>query len=146
MKNIKSLMTQRLKTAYLMVVMVYSLLTSINLSAQNFINAQLTTVPPYSLYLMDYAMGSNIQLNLVQRDVTREPQEVYLNIELEGAGISLKTLPSFRPSTYIDVVPGGMLFLTNSDLAEYFNINSLSFDGISREAFVSNGQQLPEGL
>lgn len=125
---------------------VYCLLTTVNSHAQNFIHAQLNTMPPYSLYLSDYAIGTNIQLHLVQRDITREPQEVYLNIELEGAGIRLKTLPSFRPNSYIEVIPGAMLMLTNVDIAEYLDIHSFSFEGISMEAFNANGQQLPEGL
>lgn len=110
------------------------------------VSAQLSTMPPYSISFMDYSMGSNIQLSLVDRQVTNDMRQVYLNIELEGGGIKLKTLPSFRPSTYIDVVPGNMLTLTNTDLAEYFNLNSLSFEGISKEAFAANGQLLPEGL
>ena len=143
MKNIQYPMNPTLKIWILCTI--YLVLGTIK--SQTFpINAQLSVAPPYSLYLMDYATGSNLQLNLIQRDINGIAQEAYLNIELEGAGIRLKTLPSFRPSTYIDVVPGNMLTLSNTELSEYFNSNALSFEGISKESFVANGQALPEGL
>lgn len=117
------------------------------LQSQTFpVHAQLVALPPYSLYLSDYSMGNNLQLHLIQRDMNTTEQEIYFNIELEGAGIRLKTLPSFRPSSYADIVPGSMLSLGNADLTEYLNINTLSFEGLSRESFFANAQQLPEGL
>ena len=134
-------------TVLFKLIAVYCLLTTVNSQAQFYpVNAQMSVAPPYSLFLTDYGMGSNIMLNLIQRDVSQNGGDAYLSIELEANGIRLKTLPTFRPSTYVDIVPGVMHMLSNSDLAEYFNINSLSFEGISREAFIANGYQLPEGF
>ena len=84
-------MKSTLKTSKLLLIFFCFLWTTYNLKAQYGISAQLSTMPPYSTYLNDYATGNNIQLFLIQRDITRESQEVYLNIELESAGVRLKT-------------------------------------------------------
>lgn len=123
------------------------MLCSNNTLAQTFpIYAQLVALPPHSMYLSDYSTSNNIQLHLIQRDMNTTEQEIYLNIELEGAGVRLKTLPNYRPSSYIEIVPGSMLSLGNVDLAEYLIMPALNFEGLSQESFVARNQQLPEGL
>lgn len=110
------------------------------------VHLQLAVTPPYSTFLTDYQTGSNLMLTLLQRDLTRDGMEVYLSVELEGSGIKFKTLPSFRPASYLLLNPGGSVTLTNADIAEYFQTDALAFEGISKESFLTTGQQLPQGL
>lgn len=110
------------------------------------VNVQVVATPPYSTFLNDYQTGSNLMVTLLQRDLTLPQLQVYLNLELEGAGIRLKTLPTFRPSAYIALDPGTPVTLTNADLVEYLSLNNLYTEGISKESFLATGQQLPQGL
>src|SRR5689334_3629629 len=75
-------------------------------------------VPPYSVYLSDYATPGNDKLRLVvlQRDVTKPFYQIrlQLSIELNGS-VVLRTIPSFRPAP-ITVDPGVPVIITGTDL------------------------------
>jgi len=105
-----------------------------------------TLAPPYSLYLSDYtAIGSNnlqVLVNLLELD--RPNLQIKFRITIEGAGITLRTNPTFMPRP-LNIQGGVPELFTGADLTSYFNPDHLDFTGITRAAFKQSGQ-LPEGF
>ena len=105
-----------------------------------------TLAPPYSLYLSDYtAIGSNnlqVLVNLLELD--RPNLQIKFRITIEGAGITLRTNPTFMPRP-LNIQGGVPELFTGADLTSYFNPDHLDFTGITRAAFKRSGQ-LPEGF
>ena len=84
---------------------------------------QVTTqlVPPYSVYLTDYATPGNDKLRLVmlQRDLTKPSYQIRLQFSLELNGtIILRTSPLFNPAP-IHLDPGTPTLITGIDLQPY---------------------------
>jgi TANFOR domain-containing protein len=103
-------------------------------------------VPPYAVYLTDYATPGNEKLRLVvlQRDVTKPFYQIrlQLSVELNGSVI-MKTSPAFRPAP-ITVDPGAPVIISGTDLQPYLDSRNLDFSGISREEY-DRTKALPEG-
>jgi TANFOR domain-containing protein len=103
-------------------------------------------VPPYSVYLADYATPGNEKLRLliVQRDHTKPSYQIRVrfSIELNGTAI-LQTSSSFHPPP-INLDPGLSSFITGIDLQPYFDSRNLDFVGISRDEYERT-KTLPEG-
>ena len=106
-------------------------------------NVQL--LPPYSIYLQDYVSpgSEQLKLHLLLRDLNEPFHDVRLHMRIEGTAVVIENSP-FINVTPISVEGGVPLTLTASDLAPYFNINTLNFSGISKNEFQKNGK-LPEG-
>ncbi|MDR1667519.1 MAG: hypothetical protein LBS03_07510, partial [Bacteroidales bacterium] len=66
-------------------------------------------IPPYSLYLSDYASGAreHVSVTLVNRDMNRPDLQVRLRLTVKGQGFSLQTLPQavFSPLTVDPNIP-----------------------------------------
>jgi hypothetical protein len=103
-------------------------------------------IPPYSVYLADYATPGNDKLKLimVQRDVSRPSYQVRLSfsIELNGKTI-LRTSPSFNPPA-ITLDPGIPSIISGLDLQPYLDSRNLDFNGYSRDEYERT-KALPEG-
>ncbi|MEM9338418.1 MAG: fibronectin type III domain-containing protein [Bacteroidota bacterium] len=105
-----------------------------------------TLAPPYSLYLSDYSAveSPSLQVLVSLLELDRTNLKVKLRVTLEGAGITLRTRPSYVPPAI--VLQGGVPeLLTGFDLRQYLNPDNLEFSGISRAAFIQSGR-LPEGF
>ena len=103
--------------------------------------------PAYSLYLSDYvAEGSNkCMVTMVFNDFNEPSWDVYLKMRIEGSNVKLQTRPDYRPNTPVTLYPGVATSLSGSDLYNYFNLENLTFEGLSKSHFEQNGR-LPEGF
>jgi len=103
-------------------------------------------VPPYSVYLADYATPGNDKLRLlvVQRDLTKPSYQIRVrfSVELNGTVI-LQTSSSFHPPP-INLDPGVPMIIAGTDLQPYFDGRNLDFVGISRDEYERT-KTLPEG-
>lgn len=125
------------------------LLTLLTFEAQaQFYPVQVTTqlLPPYSVYLPDYASPANDKLRLVilQRDLTKPSYQVrlQLSIELNGKTI-LRTSRNWNPGP-INLDPGIPTVIAGVDLQPYLDSRNLDFVGISRQDYERT-KALPEG-
>ncbi|MCR6641722.1 MAG: hypothetical protein NVV82_22700 [Sporocytophaga sp.] len=123
------------------------LITGRNASAQTYpvtVNSQL--IPPYSLYLSDYANPENEKLfvSLLFNDANIPTYNVKLQLTIEGVGIKIQSKPEgYYPA--ITLTSGMMERLSGADLAPYFDPNNLIFQGITKEQYQKNAS-LPEGI
>lgn len=102
--------------------------------------------PPYSLKLSDYSKFGSQQLvvNIAVNDLNVSNLPVKLHIKMETVGITIESLPTLN-TTPIYLDGGAATILFGDDLADYFDINNLTFKGYSKEAYRRTGQ-LPEGF
>lgn len=108
------------------------------------VNTVLT--PPYTLNLSDYSkFGSqHLVITLIANDLNLKNVPAKLRITMETMGVTIQTIPTII-TTPIYIDGGSTTILFGRDLADYFNINNLTFKGYSKEAYHRTGQ-LPEGL
>lgn len=110
------------------------------------INATTQLVPPYSVYLPDYATGINNQLRvlLLNRDMTQPNYTVKLKmtVELNGS-IIMRTSDNFTASP-ITLQPNEPYSVEGLQLAPYLNSNNIDFIGYSKEDYEQK-KGLPEG-
>jgi TANFOR domain-containing protein len=102
--------------------------------------------PPYSLYLADYVESGaeRLALNVFLTDPGRPELNVRFRFRIVGQGITIETRPDFIPPP-ITIQGGVPLRLISTDLADYFNPNTLNFQGITRREYEKTGK-LPEGV
>lgn len=117
--------------------------------AQTFpVNATVSIHPPYSVYLSDYTVAgvNRISANIILTQVNRTNYNIMLKLKIEGMGngVVLATKQEFLPAPLL--LHGGQpLLITGYDLAEYFDLQHLNVQGISRNQLQKNGK-LPEGI
>ncbi|GAB4514875.1 MAG: hypothetical protein Tsb004_23370 [Allomuricauda sp.] len=120
------------------------LLISCQLSNAQIFPVQVTpqVLPPYSFRLSDYATSTREKLfvNLLLTDAMESGRRVRLRMNVEGPGISFRTVDFVVGAPPIVLNGGVNLRLSNFDLRPYFELNNLI--GISPQQY---GQQLPEG-
>ncbi|MCG8331197.1 MAG: hypothetical protein MI974_26140 [Chitinophagales bacterium] len=110
------------------------------------VNSSLTlpssNVPSYS----SLSEGQNNALfyTMLLNDIKKPTYNVRLKVTISGQGINLRTKESYQPRP-IYLAYNVPLTLTGADLAEYFHPDNLEFSGISKQAYLINGQ-LPEGV
>ncbi|GAB3249354.1 hypothetical protein GCM10027347_06390 [Larkinella harenae] len=99
--------------------------------------------PPYSAYLQDYAgAGQQVQIRLI--NPTARPLEIRLQGSVTGDnGVSIHTLPNYRPPIPLVLQPGATL-LTRKDLEGLFDLNQIVVEGINKNQLYQ-GKPLPEG-
>ncbi len=74
------------------ILVFYLLLFPVLLFSQNFpVNPQVTLIPPYSVYLSDYASqnADNLRVTLLYNDLQNPTLDIKLRIKIEGPGIDL---------------------------------------------------------
>lgn len=111
------------------------------------VTASLQLVPPYSVYLADYAAPGNDKLRVILtlNDLSQPSYTVRLRlkVELNGRAI-MQTDPVYRGSA-ITLMPGMPQIITGSQLNEYLVSDHLQFmNGFSRENYERT-KALPEG-
>ena len=123
------------------------LLMAGSLKAQIYpVQATTQLVPPYAVYLPDYATGINNQLRvlLLNKDVTQPDYKVKLimSIELNGTLI-MRTSDGYAPGP-ITLQPNVPFSVEGLELAPYMNSNNIDFIGYSRQDYEQK-KGLPEG-
>jgi TANFOR domain-containing protein len=110
------------------------------------IQASTQLLPPYSVYLSDYATPGSEKLRviLVQGDFTQPEYQLRLvmSIELDGR-IIMRTSRAFNPPP-LSVSPGIPTAIAGTDLAPYLDSKNIDFIGYSREQYERT-RALPEG-
>jgi Fibronectin type III domain len=110
------------------------------------IQATTQLVPPYAVYLPDYATGINNQLRvlLLNKDVSQPDYKVKLimSIELNGSLI-MRTSDTYAPGP-ITLQPNQPFSVEGLELAPYMNSNNIDFIGYSRQDYEQK-KGLPEG-
>jgi hypothetical protein len=103
-------------------------------------------VPPYSVYLSDYATPGNEKLRviLVQRDLTQPSYQLRLvmSVELNGK-IIMRTSRTYNPPP-ISLNPGIPTVISGADLSPYLDSRNIDFVGYSKEQYERT-KALPEG-
>jgi hypothetical protein len=103
-------------------------------------------VPPYSVYMSDYATPGNERLRviLVQRDLTQPSYQLRLvmSVELNGK-IIMRTSRAYNPPP-LSLNPGIPTVISGADLAPYLDSRNIDFVGYSKEQYERT-KALPEG-
>jgi hypothetical protein len=103
-------------------------------------------MPPYSVYLSDYATPGEEKLRLIllQRDLTQPAYQLRLvmHVELNGQVI-LRTARNYNPPP-INLNPGIPTIISGAELAPYLDSRNLDFVAYSREQYERT-RALPEG-
>jgi hypothetical protein len=121
----------------------------VSTQAQTIYPVQSTTriLPPYSVYLADYAVNGNdkLQCLLVNRDATATTYQVRLRLTVKLNGrVIMQTSPSFNPAP-IALTPNSIQLFAGSTLEPYLKSENLEFLGYSQELYEQN-RALPEGF
>ncbi|PWV46176.1 deaminase domain-containing protein [Chitinophaga sp. S165] len=119
-----------------------------NVHAQQYpVTASTQIIPPYSVYLPDYAVAGSDKLRviLVQNDLTLPSYNIRLRMTVEQNGtVIMRTAAMFNPkplslSAGIPTIIGGI------DLADYLNPANIEYSGgFSRDQYEKT-RSLPEG-
>jgi hypothetical protein len=103
-------------------------------------------MPPYSVYLSDYATPGEEKLRLIllQRDLTQPAYQLRLVMQVELNGqVILRTTRSYNPPP-ISLNPGIPTIISGAELAPYLDSRNLDFVAYSREQYERT-RALPEG-
>ncbi len=110
------------------------------------VQSSLQLLPPYSVYLSDYAQpgAEKLRVILLQRDLSQAAYSLRLvfSVELNGRVI-LRTSRLFNPPP-LPLDPGVPTVISGADLAPYLDSRNLEFVGYSREQYERT-RALPEG-
>ncbi|NII28406.1 hypothetical protein HB364_25210 [Pseudoflavitalea sp. X16] len=111
------------------------------------VTASLQLVPPYSVYLADYAAPGNDKLRVILtlNDLSQASYTIRLRIKVELNGRTImQTDPAWRPSG-ITLLPGMPQVIAGAQLQDYLVTNHLQFlDGFSKDNYERT-KALPEG-
>jgi hypothetical protein len=111
-------------------------------NAQNYpINVNLNVNPPYSPYVPDYFdIGSNkVMVTMLLKDLTSPPIDVYLKVRIIGTGIQAVSNPiQSGAQSFVNLTPGGLITLSSSQVAEYFNFSNLQLSGSEVDKITSS--------
>ncbi|WP_161964306.1 fibronectin type III domain-containing protein [Chitinophaga flava] len=111
------------------------------------VTASTQIIPPYSVYLPDYAVPGSDKLRviLVQNDLTKPSYDVRLQMTVERNGtLIMRTAPAFNPRP-LTLSAGVPTIISGADLADYLNTNNIEFSGgFSRDSYERT-RSLPEG-
>ena len=118
-----------------------------NALAQNRpVTTTLQLMPPYSVYLADYARpgSEQMQVYLLLRDLSEAQYDVRLRLTIEGSGIRLQTNPTYIPPP-ITLEGGAPTLVSGEALAPYLESRNLLFSGITQAEYEQR-RALPEGF
>ncbi|MEM9928295.1 MAG: fibronectin type III domain-containing protein, partial [Bacteroidota bacterium] len=110
------------------------------------VSATVQTLPPFQPNLADWAdpLNNRIGVSLLLNDRREPGYQVQLRLRINGPNVEIVTRPDFVP-TPIDLDFGVPRLLNTTELAEYFDLDNLVFNGISQQQYLDqNG--LPEGV
>jgi TANFOR domain-containing protein len=116
-------------------------------SAQSFaVQSTTQIIPPYSVYLSDYAAPGNEKLRvvLIQRDLTQPSYQIRLVMLVEWNGkVIMRTSRTFNPRP-LSLDPGIPTIISGADLSPYLDSRNIDFIGYSKEQYERT-KSLPEG-
>ena len=120
----------------------------LNAASAQFYPVQVTPqlVPPYSVYLSDYATPGNEKLRVIvlQKDLAQPAYQLRLTMSVEWNGkVIMRTTKTFNP-TPINIDPGIPTIISGADLAPYLDSRNIDFVGYNREQYERT-RALPEG-
>jgi hypothetical protein len=104
-------------------------------------------IPPYSVYLTDYASTSSDKLiaNLMLQDQNQSGIQVKLKITITGDnGVKLETKPEFMPPP-ITLYAGTPEIISGIALQDYLEPANLNLTGLNFSQFMQT-KKLPEGI
>lgn len=123
-------------------------LATINAIAQTFpVRVTPVLTPPYTPFLTDYTDPGAEQLTLqvMLNDLTVTEFRTKLRMTIEGVGITITTNPNYFPPP-ISLQGGVPQLIYGSDIADYFKMSNLVFQGLNPNEVQKNGGRLPEGI
>ncbi|MCC7298628.1 MAG: fibronectin type III domain-containing protein, partial [Bacteroidia bacterium] len=116
--------------------------------AQNYpVQATVALNPPYSPRLP--TLGTEAQaltIQLLHKDFATPATSVYLQFKLEGAGITIETVSTYKSPAAFALTAGIPQSVSGTDIADLFDANNLNFLGIAKNAYLSGGQKIPQGI
>jgi hypothetical protein len=131
----------------LALVFLFTLMLPRGTYAQFFpVQATTQLIPPYSVYLADYATPGSEKLRviLVQRDLTKPAYQLRLVMSVEWNGkVIMTTSRAFNPAP-INLDPGIPTIISGADLAPYLDSRNIDFVGYSKSVYEKS-KSLPEG-
>ncbi len=103
--------------------------------------------PPYTPFLTDYtdAGAERLTLQVMLNDLTVAEFRTKLRLTIEGVGITITTNPNYFPPP-ISLQGGVPQLIYGSDIADYFKMPNLVFQGLNPNEVQKNGGRLPEGI
>jgi TANFOR domain-containing protein len=134
----------RFLNLYLTLLLLVSIVT---VRGQNYaVQSSVQIMPPYSVYLSDYATEGNgkLQVILRQGDLSRPVYQLRLvmTVELNGRVI-MRTSRFFNPAP-IALDPGVPTVISGAELAPYVDSRNIDFIGYSKDQYEKT-KALPEG-
>ncbi|MBC8155029.1 MAG: hypothetical protein H7Z72_19215 [Bacteroidetes bacterium] len=101
-------------------------------------------LPPYSAYIQDYASSVN-KVQIFVRNTTAAPVSVRLQASVTGDnGVTIATLPNYRPPVPLRLGPLENKLLTRADLEGLFDLNQIAVEGMDKNRLY-RGLPLPDG-
>ena len=91
--------------------------------AQNYpIQTNVVLAPPYTLSLPAYSTeAERFGVQLLNKDFATPLDDLYLQLKIEGPGVTLETKATYRPSAPITITAGIPALLSGVDLSELFS-------------------------
>ncbi len=134
----------RFLNLYLTLLLLVSIVT---VRGQNYaVQSSVQIMPPYSVYLSDYATEGNgkLQVILRQGDLSRPVYQLRLvmTVELNGRVI-MRTSRFFNPAPIV-LDPGVPTVISGAELAPYVDSRNIDFIGYSKDQYEKT-KALPEG-
>lgn len=118
------------------------------LYGQNYpVQVSLQLAPPYTPQLSAlYTDPGRMGITLLNKDLATPMLSVYLQLKLEGPGITLQTRAGYRSPAPVLLTAGIPQMLGGAEIADLLQAANLDFQGLDRNRFLQAGQLLPEGL
>lgn len=118
------------------------------LYGQNYpVQVSLQLAPPYTPQLSAlYTDPGRMGITLLNKDLATPMLSVYLQLKLEGPGITLQTRAGYRSTASVLLTAGVPQMLGGAEIADLLQPANLDFQGLDRNRFLQAGQLLPEGL
>ncbi|MFO7656142.1 MAG: hypothetical protein R6W78_03680, partial [Bacteroidales bacterium] len=109
------------------------------------------TVTPPSIVVSTVVMPPNIPdlMNLAEKTMVTIQSNTavkgFLTLLIEGNnGVEISTLPTYKPTADIELMADVPYIVSQGELQDYLEINTLAINGIAPKALYNNG--LPEGM
>lgn len=122
------------------------LLSGVSVYAQYPVQVSPQIISPYSLKLSDYSSGTSprIIVTVTNNDFQQPLINVRLRMNITGQGITLRSKDNvFYP--IISLTAGVPRSLTLQDMAPYFDLGNLDFQGMTLDKYQRSGR-LPDGF
>jgi len=134
----------RFSTLYLTLLLSLCLAQSYG---QNYaVRSTVQLIPPYSVYLTDYATGGNEKLRVILQlgDLSRPVYQLRLVMSVSFNGrVIMRTSRFFNPAP-ISIDPGIPTVIAGAELAPYVDSRNIDFIGYSKDQYEKT-KALPEG-